>query len=188
MCRRIVSTLCLLTTATLVPLAQPTATIQGVNDAALPRARVAVLVEGEREPWPSVFSDIPFDFGLAAQTIGGAEVVMSNAGATIAGHVTDARSAPISNYSVLVFSTDRTKWFANSRFLKFGRPAQDGGFEVAGLPPGEYWVVAVDAIQGNQSFGEWEKPDVLEPLTPRATRVTLAERERFITVLRLVRR
>jgi hypothetical protein len=112
----------------------------------------------------------------------------SNAGATIAGHVTDSRSAPVSNYSVIVFPTDRSKWLANSRFLKFGRPSQDGGFEVAGLPPGEYWVAAVDAIQGDQGFGEWEKPEVLEPLATRATRVTVAERERFMTVLRLVRR
>ena len=32
------------------------------------------------------------DRGLATQTIGGAEVVISNAGAAIGGHVTDAAS------------------------------------------------------------------------------------------------
>jgi hypothetical protein len=122
----------------------------------------------------------------AAQTTAGAEVVVSKAGATIAGHVTDNRSAPVSDYSVIVFATDRTKWLANSRFVKLGRPSPDGGFEVAGLPPGEYWVAAVDAIQGNQGVGEWEKPEVLESLATRATRVTLAERERFMTVLRLI--
>jgi hypothetical protein len=95
---------------------------------------------------------------------------------------------PISSYSVIVFSTDRTKWFANSRFLKFAKPSQDGGFEVVGLPPGEYWIAAVDSIQGNQSFGEWEKPEVLEALSTRAQRVTLAERERYMTILRLIRR
>ncbi|HLG57775.1 MAG TPA: carboxypeptidase-like regulatory domain-containing protein [Vicinamibacterales bacterium] len=137
---------------------------------------------------PVDVTDTPFDFGLAAQTIKGAEVVLSNAGAVIAGHVTDARSTPITSYSVVVFSTDRTKWFANSRFLKFARPSQDGGFEVVGLPPGEYWIAAVDSIQGNQSFGEWEKPEVLDALSTRAQRITLAERERYLTVLRLIRR
>jgi hypothetical protein len=137
---------------------------------------------------PVDVTDTPFDFGLASQTIAGAEVVLSNVGAVIAGHVTDGRSMPISSYSVIVFSTDRTKWFANSRFLKFAKPSQDGGFEVVGLPPGEYWIAAVDSIQGNQSFGEWEKPEVLEALSTRAQRVTLAERERYMTILRLIRR
>jgi Carboxypeptidase regulatory-like domain len=133
-------------------------------------------------------TDTPFDFGLTAQTVRGAEIVASNAGGVITGHVTDARSAPVRDYAVVVFSTERTKWFANSRFLKLGRPSQDGTFEVVGLPPGEYWVAAVDSIQGNQSFGEWEKPDVLEALSTRATRVTLTERERSMVMLRLIRR
>jgi hypothetical protein len=137
---------------------------------------------------PVDVTDTPFDFGLAAQTIAGAEIVVSNAGAVIAGHVTDARSTPITSYSVVVFSTDRTKWFANSRVLKFARPSQDGDFEVVGLPPGEYWIAAVDSIQGNQSFGEWEKPEVLDALSTRAQRVTLAERQRYMTILRLIRR
>jgi hypothetical protein len=133
-------------------------------------------------------TDTPFDFGLAVQTVKGAEIVVSNAGGIIAGHVTDAKSAPILDYAVVIFSTDRNKWFANSRFLKLGRPSQDGGFEIVGLPPGEYWVAAVDSIEGNQSFGEWEKPEVLEALSARATRVTLMERRRSTVMLRLIRR
>lgn len=133
-------------------------------------------------------TDVPFDFSLAAQTIKGAEIVVSNGGGVIAGHVTDARSAPVRDYAVVIFSTDRSKWFANSRFLKLGRPSQDGSFEVVGLPPGEYWVAAVDSIQGNQNSGEWEKPEVLETLSTRATRVVLAERERSTVMLRLIRR
>jgi hypothetical protein len=133
-------------------------------------------------------TDVPFDFSLTAQTIKGAEIVVSNGGGVIAGHVTDARSAPVRDYAVVIFSTDRSKWFANSRFLKLGRPSQDGSFEVVGLPPGEYWVAAVDSIQGNQNSGEWEKPEVLETLSTRATRVVLAERERSTVMLRLIRR
>jgi hypothetical protein len=116
-----------------------------------------------------------------------ADSVVANAG-TIAGHVTDARSMPVSDYSVIVFPTDRTKWLANSRFLTVTRPSQDGGFEVGNLAAGEYWVVAVDPMREGQSTGDWEKPEVLGPLTTRATRVTLAARERFMTVLRLTRR
>ena len=133
-------------------------------------------------------TDIPFDFGLGTQTVAGAEVVVSNAAAAIGGHVTDSASAPVGSYSVIVFSTDRSKWFTTSRFLRLARPAQDGSFEVLGLPPGEYWVAAVDPVEGNEVSGDWLKPETLEQLSFRATRVTLMERERFMTVLRVIRR
>jgi hypothetical protein len=128
------------------------------------------------------------DFGMTAQTIGGAEVVLSNAGAAISGHVTDSASAPMTNYAVIVFSTDRSKWFTRSPSLKLARPSQDGSFEVTGLPPGEYFVAATDPVDGNDVSGDWLKPETLEQLSFRAARVTLAERQRYMTVLRLIRR
>jgi hypothetical protein len=133
-------------------------------------------------------TDVPYDFGISAQTIAGAEVVISKAGAAIGGHVTDAASAPVGNYSVVVFPTDRSKWFVTSRFLRLARSAQDGSFEVTGLPPGEYWVAATDPIDGNELSGDWLKPETLERLSFRASRVTVMENERLMTVLRLIRR
>jgi len=117
-----------------------------------------------------------------------AEAAPSNAGAAISGHVTDAASTPIRNYSVVVFSTDRAKWITPSRFLRLARPTQDGSFDVTGLPPGEYMVAAVDPIDGDEASGDWQKPEALERLSFRAVRVMLAERERHMTVLRLIRR
>jgi hypothetical protein len=112
----------------------------------------------------------------------------STTGATVTGHVTDARAMPVSNYSVVVFPTDRGKWVTNLRFVRLTRPAQDGSFEVNGLPPGEYWLAAVDTIDGDEESGEWQKADVLEQLSFRAHRVTLVERQRYMTILRLIRR
>jgi hypothetical protein len=80
-------------------------------------------------------TDAPFDFGAGTQTITGAEVVISSAGAAISGHVTDGASSPVSNYSIVVFPADRTKWFVTSRFLRLVRPSQDGSFEVTGSRP-----------------------------------------------------
>jgi hypothetical protein len=110
-----------------------------------------------------------------------------SSGAAISGHVTDSASAPVASYSVVVFSTDRSKWLTASRFLRLARPAQDGSFEVAGLPPGDYWVAAMDPV-GNELSGDWMKPETLEQLSFRAQRVTLAEHERYLTVLRLIRK
>ena len=116
-----------------------------------------------------------------------AQSASSTASAAISGHVTDATSAPVSSYSVVVFPTDRTKWLEPSRSLKVARPALDGSFEVTSLPPGEYWVAATDPMNGDAS-GDGLKPEMLEQLSFRATRVTLTERQRVMTVLRLIRR
>jgi len=108
--------------------------------------------------------------------------------AAISGHVTDATSAPVSNYTVVVFPTDRTKWSVTPRLLRLARPAEDGSFEVSSLPPGEYWVAATDPVEGADVSGDWLKAETLERLSFRATRVTLTERQRVMTVLRLIRR
>jgi hypothetical protein len=113
---------------------------------------------------------------------------VSTPGAAISGHVTDAASAPVSSYTVVVFPTDRTKWLVTPRVLTLARPAPDGSFEVAGLQPGEYWVAATDPVDSNDPSGDSLKPETLERLSFRATRVTLTERQRVMTVLRLIRR
>ena len=112
----------------------------------------------------------------------------SGGSAAISGHVTDATSAPVNNYSVVVFPTDRTKWSVTPRLLRLAQPAQDGSFEVTSLPPGEYWVAATDPVVGTDVSGDWLKTETLDRLSFRATRVTLTEKERFMTVLRLIRR
>lgn len=112
----------------------------------------------------------------------------SSVSAAISGHVTDATSAPVSKYSVVVFPTDRTKWSVTPRLIRLARPAEDGSFEVSSLPPGEYWVAATDQVDGADVSGDWLKPESLERLSFRATRVTLTEHQRVMTVLRLIRR
>ena len=112
----------------------------------------------------------------------------SSVSAAISGHVTDATSAPVSNYTVVVFPTDRTKWSVTPRLLRLARRAEDGSFEVCSLPPGEYWVAATDPVDDADVSGDGLKAETLERLSFRATRVTLTERQRVLTVLRLIRR
>ncbi len=125
---------------------------------------------------------------MAIATIVAQGTSPSTAGAVISGHVTDATSAPVSDYAVVVFSTDRTKWLEPSRALRVARPAQDGSVEVTSLAPGEYWVAATDPMNAADATGDGLKPEALERLSFRATRVTLTERQRVMTVLRLIRR
>ena len=108
--------------------------------------------------------------------------------AAISGHVTDATSAPVSNYTVVVFPTDRTMWSVTPRLLRLAGPAEDGSFEVSSLPPGEYWVAATDPMNGTDASGDWQALDGLDSLVPGAARVTLKDGEARTITLPLTRR
>lgn len=112
-------------------------------------------------------TDTPYDFGSVEATVADAEVVLSNAGATIAGSIQRRVSASGSGLTVLVYSTNREHWFDGSRHVKRTTTA-DGSFEVAGLPPGDYYVAAVES----STSLDLQAPDTLESLITRAARVT----------------
>ena len=87
-----------------------------------------------------------------------------------------------------MFSSDQSRWFSRSPYIKLGTPAQDGTFSVTGLPPGEYLATAIDQIDGGADFGSWQNPAVLATLAPTARRFTLAAGQTATTELRLIRR
>jgi hypothetical protein len=135
----------------------------------------SVMVKGQD------VTDAPFDFGSEGM-FSDVQVVISAFGATVTGRVTDDRAAPVRDCTVFVFSTFRDRWFAESRWVKTERPSQDGTFTATGLPPGEYWVAAVD--RRDIPFD----PDVLESLSSRAIRISLGEGQSQDLPLRLNRR
>ena len=133
-------------------------------------------------------ADVPFDFGVDG-SFGDIEIVVSALGAAVSGRVTDDRAAPVSDYVVLLFSTFRDRWFPGSRWIRTGLPSQDGSYRIAGLPPGDYWVAAIDRVESTVG-GNLAPPesDLLEPLSARATRITLGEGQTQDVALRLIRR
>ncbi len=132
-------------------------------------------------------TDAPYDFGLG-RTISGAEVV-SSAGAIAAGRVTDDRQTPVPDYLVVVFPISRDRWTNESRWVKAARPLQDGTFSIPGLPPGDYWIAAIDRVDASiAGRGGVPDPGVLESLSFRATRISLNEGQTQDVSLRLIRR
>ena len=139
--------------------------------------------------------DTPFDFGVS-RTVRDIEVVISTAGATVTGRVTDDRGASVRDYAVLVFPTFRDQWFAGSRWVKSVRARSvSGPFVITGLPPGDYWVAATDPPDiGSPIAGSGTQrtpiadPDLLESLSSRATRITLGDGQTQDVTLRLIRR
>lgn len=132
-------------------------------------------------------TDSSYDFGLGGRTVEGAQVVIADDSATISGRVMD-RDQPAAAFAVIVFPTLRDQWVPHARRLRFALPSQDGTFRVAGLPAGDYHVVAVDRIDGTVEGGEWQSADVLGRLVGSADRISLRERDTHATTLRLVRR
>lgn len=133
-------------------------------------------------------TDTPFDFG-AGGTFRDIEVVISALGATATGRVTDDRGAPLGDCTVLVFSTSRDRWFDGSRWVKAERPIESGAFTVTGLPPGDYWVAAIDRLDRAVERGSLAPdPALLDSLSSRAVRITLGEGESQDLTLRLTRR
>ena len=121
-------------------------------------------------------ADEPLPFGTKEASLTEVEIVLTNRAAGITGSVTGARGQAVSDYTVIVFATNADRWYQGSRFLTFTRPKADGTFAVVDLPPGDYYVAAVDRVQGSEGFGEWQDPALLESIALRATRLTLTSR------------
>ena len=72
----------------------------------------------------------------------------------------------------------------NPNRLRETRAATSGVFSIAGLPPGEYFVIAIDDAQADG----WQDPARIDALRAQATRVSVREAEQKQVDLRLVRR
>jgi hypothetical protein len=103
----------------------------------------------------------------------GLEVELTNRITTIVGLVTNPRGEPSKDYSAIVFAQDSEQWTANSRYRSSGRPDQDGRYRIANLPPGRYYIVAVDHLEPGQA----SDPEFLERVRGKATAFSLSEGE-----------
>jgi len=128
-------------------------------------------------------TDPGFEF-RANENITDLEVELTNRETNLSGLVTNDRGATVKDYAVVVFPHDREKWNLTSvgmRYLKTGRPDQDGRFKVSGLPPGDYYAVALDYVDSS----EWTETEYLDRIRSKATDVSLNEGETKSIDLRL---
>jgi protocatechuate 3,4-dioxygenase beta subunit len=107
------------------------------------------------------------------EDISGLEIELTNKLTTITGLVTNTRGDTLKDYSAIAFAQDKEKWKVTGRYQQIGRPDQDGRFKIAGLPPSDYYVIALDKVEPGQAFD----PDFLDQISSRATPITLHEGE-----------
>jgi protocatechuate 3,4-dioxygenase beta subunit len=106
------------------------------------------------------------------EKITGVDIELTSKIAVVAGLVTNARGEPVKDCVLLVFPADSRRW-NSGRYLRTARPEQDGRFKVAGLVPADYYLIAVDKLDG----GQWPQHDFLDRIRAKATSVTIGEGE-----------
>ena len=107
----------------------------------------------------------------SGQTLSGVTFVFTDRLTEVSGTIADDRGTPITEYTMLAFPDDERLWRAESRHIMTTRPDQNGKYQLRGLPPGTYWLVAVDPAEQ----GEWFEPAYLAAHRAAATRLSLQE-------------
>jgi hypothetical protein len=89
--------------------------------------------------------------------------------AEVSGTLTRGTGAPAPEYVVVIFPSEQRYWAPFARRMRTARPATDGKFSIASMPPGDYRLAAVTDI----APGEWFDPAFLEQLLPSSVAVRL---------------
>jgi hypothetical protein len=126
-------------------------------------------------------TDVPID--LRAKDVAGVEVTLTSKVSRISGTASDDKG-PISDYAVVIFASDPSKWIDRSRFVMMARPTQQGRFTVTGLPPEDYLAIALPNIVGTELMD----PEFLQQLRINATAFTLGDGESRVLDLKLKKR
>ena len=95
-------------------------------------------------------TDTGYEF-KPGEKVSGIQILLTRRATTLTGTVQDDRGEPTGDYSVIVFSSDRSKWGYLTRFVRSARPDQDGRFTIRALPPDDYLVVAVEYSRAARS-------------------------------------
>jgi len=97
--------------------------------------------------------------------------------ASISGVLTGTPNPASPDSTVLVFPTDRRYWndpAVGRRRFRSTPASRSGAFTIAGIPAGEYFVVAVP----DEAANEWQETSRLEALAAAAQRVPLVDGDR----------
>jgi protocatechuate 3,4-dioxygenase beta subunit len=124
--------------------------------------------------------DFPLDI-RSSQNLAGAVVTFTDQTTTMSGAVTNAQGQPMSDYTLIVYPTDRRYWLPQSRRIRSVRPATDGTFSVNGLPPGDYRIAPVI----DPEPGSWFDGTFLQQLDSTSERFSLTDGEKKVQNIRI---
>lgn len=116
--------------------------------------------------------DFPVDFPGGGD-IANVAIVLTDQVTELSGIVRDGQGQALTDLTVIAFSTDSSHWRPQARQIAAARPDQNGRYQIRGLPPGPYFLVAVGSIEQ----GAWYERALLESLTRDASRLRLRDGE-----------
>jgi hypothetical protein len=111
--------------------------------------------------------DAPLDL---RQSVDDAVATFADSASELSGTIADAKGNVPADHVIVIFSTDRSTWFVNSRRVAGVRPDAQGRYAIRNLPSGEYRIVATADLEQM----EWFDPTVLERLLPGAAAITIS--------------
>jgi Carboxypeptidase regulatory-like domain len=120
----------------------------------------------------------------SAQGITGVNLVFTDKLTEISGTVSDQIGTPMPEFTVLAFPTDAALWRPQARQIMTTRPDQNGKYQLRGLPPGDYYVAAIDP----EVPGEWFEPTFLDEQRRGASQFSLVEGDVKTQDLRVIQR
>lgn len=104
----------------------------------------------------------------------GVVITLTDRPTEVSGRLLDAGGAATPQYSVVVFSVDRSHWVPDSRRVRSTPPSTDGSFSIVGLPPGDYGLAATEQVDD----ADLADPAFLSRLLESSYRFTLADGQR----------
>ena len=115
--------------------------------------------------------DFPVEIKSA---VNGAVVTFTDRRAELTGTITNDRSEPVADYTLIVYPSDARFRTPQSRRIQSVRPATDGRFTFRSLPPGDYRLAPVL----DPEPGAWFDPAYLQQLDTGAIRISIGEGEK----------
>jgi hypothetical protein len=110
----------------------------------------------------------------SGQAIDGLRVIVSDKTTAVTGTLSDQLGRPAPEFSVVMFSTDRSHWSsAPRRMTGLVRLDSNGAYRITGLPAGSYYLSAVTDASPQQLAN----PAFLEELAASALTITLTNGE-----------
>jgi hypothetical protein len=127
-------------------------------------------------------TDEILQFGAPNQPAQSVEAIFTDHVNEVRGTVTDDRANPVGGVRVVIYSSERNRWYPTSRFMRSVLTNPDGTYSITGLPSGSYFAAAtVRTPAGDQAWGD---PVFLDSLRGAATVITLGDGERQSVNLR----
>lgn len=124
--------------------------------------------------------DFPFEVRPGAAG-GSAAITFTDRRTELTGTITTARGEPAPGFTLVLYAADERYWGPQSRRIRTTRPATNGQYTFADVPPGEYRLAAIVDVEQ----GAWFDPLFLHQMDAASLRVALREGDRKVQNLQV---